>query len=499
MAAAAAPLAIILAGCGTTVPQSQQGAAIGLPDGTSTIADEGPSEGPTQLGSPSPGDAGPNDPTPSTPASGPASTTGTSTGPGVLARQPQGPGTRTAITKPLTVGLLGPGAVGGASGAIGAGSDQGVTPSQALTAVAESYRNTGGVSGRPLRTVLAELDPSGDYQQQLNQACAKFTQDNHVDVVVSIDAPNDDIMSTCLTKARIPRISTGYGSGNAASVAKYPYSRHVGAPNADRRMATLITRSAAADTLTKKSRVGVVVEGCPGNRSVYDQTVLPALNRLGVASTSVQYTDCITGFGNAGAASSETASAVLRFASRQVDNVMFVSNFEGTLLLFFSQAAEQQGYHPQYLLTSAAGVAALQSSLSAKQVVHMRGWGWLTATDQTRGNRASTDAQRSCVKRLAAGGGTPRSNIDYLAAFAACDAFTAHQGALQASRGDSSASRLLSGLDAASSSLTLASLVDGRVALNDRRHDGPARVRPFSYQSSCNCFAYVGPSQDMSP
>jgi len=429
---------------------------------------------------------------------GPSTTSIGTTTPLAPGEQVPGRAPATSITKPLTVGLLGISAVGAAAGAIGVNTDQGVTPSQALQAVAASYRKL-GIGGRPLKTVLAEIDPKGDYQQQLNAACATFTQDNHVDVVVSEDAANDDIMASCLTKARIPRISTAYGAGDAAAYRTYPYSRQLGGASGDRRMATLISRSAAARTLTSTSRVGVIVEGCPRNRSVYDRTVLPSLKAVGVASVSVQYTRCINSFSEGGATSSQIASAVLSFASSKVDKVMLLSNFEGTLLLFFTQAAQQQGYHPDYLLTSDAIVATLQGNFPTAQMAHMSGWGWLTPSDQSRGNTASTAVQRACVTRLAAGGRRPSSNLDYIAGYAACDGFSALELALQGSHGDSSTDLLLSALDAAAASLHLASLVDGRVILNAGRHDGPARVRRFSYTTACGCFAYAGPSQEMNP
>lgn len=486
-------LVLLATACGTTV--SQGGASSGVPASLASGA-EGALGGTPQTGAP-PG---------SRPAVGRSNATSATSGAvtvdssGADGSTPQAhsPGTNAAITKPLTIGLLGTSAVGGAAGGIGAESNQGVTPSQALQAVAASYQRN-GLAGRRFRTVRADIDPSGDYQQQLNAACATFTDDNHVDVVISVDATNDELMSSCLGKARIPRISTGYGSSNAASFVTYPLSRHVGAPNADRRMATVINRSAAAGSITRTSRVGVVVEDCPANRAVYEKTMVPALNRVGVASTAVQFTDCITGFGNAGAASAAMSSAVLSFAARHVDTVMFVSNFEGTLLLFFSHAADSQGFRPRYELTSAAGVAALQGSLPANQVPNMAGWGWLPAGDTSRGATASTSSQRDCIARLARAGMHPASSIDFLAAYAACDGFTALVHGLQGSRGDATSDRLLPALDAVAASIRLSGLVDGRIKLDARRHDGPSRIRAFAYQTGCGCFAYVGASQDMSP
>jgi hypothetical protein len=481
---------LALSACGSTVQQSGQPPTVDGP-ATQPVVTGDVGGGTTGLGVP-PGEGAPPGGAPST-RSGPGSA--------VSGESPESsgrPGSGITITRPLTVGLLGIASNTKAAGSAGVNVDQGLSPSQALRAMANSYREAGGIGGRPLRTVVAEIDPGGDYQGDLEAACAKFTQDSRVDVVISIDAVYDDRMSECLTTARIPRISTGNTPGNAASLDRYPHTRYVGSPNADRRVLTLTTRSSAAGMLTRQSNVGVVVEDCPSNQAVYEHTALPALRRAGVAAVTVATTNCITSFSSQGGAASQMSSALLRFRSRNVNAVMFVSNFEPTLLLFFSQAAESQQYRPKYLLTSLSAVANIQSNLPPGQMTGMSGWGWAPTTDRTRGNTAQTAPQRTCLKRFAATGTHVNSNLDYWAAYSACDGFAVLERALIGSRGDTRPASLLAALDAASSSLRLAFLVDGQVLLTARRHDGPSHVRRFAYYPRCSCFDYSGRAEEMS-
>jgi ABC-type branched-subunit amino acid transport system substrate-binding protein len=398
------------------------------------------------------------------------------------------------------VGLIAPGPLAGAAGQVGAKYGQVLDNFQAMKLVADSYEKAGGIGGRPLRTVEVEVDVSGDYTQQENAACQTFTQDNHVDVVMSVTGANDEALSQCLTRARIPLIATGRAADGVSSQGRYPYVRWVTSANMDRALLTVVNRSAAAHALTSQSRVGVVVEDCPADQEVYERTVLPALKRAGVAAVTTSSTDCVSSFGSLGTSGSRMSSAVLSFASAHVDTVLFVSKFEGTLLLFFSKTAEQQQYRPRYLLSSNATVAGNQSNLDTKQMANMSGWGWIPTMDTTNAHTAVTTAQRDCMKRFAAEGAQPTgwSNIDYAAAYWACDGFSALEGALTGSGGDSRLNTFLPALDSASSTLQLASIVDGRIRLNDNRHDGASSVRAFSYQSSCSCFAYSGPPQDTS-
>jgi hypothetical protein len=480
-----AALALVCA-CGTTVPGGGRAAG-------DTSLGGNPAGGPAAVA--------PSGPSASAPGAGTArsgSTGGVFVAPGTAAPTSSSISPPGRSTAPITVGILGIKPVAAAASAAGFGTAQTLSPTQAFQAAAASYK--GVIVGRKLRLVVAEIDPaSSSYATDFQAACEAFTTDNRADVVLTADVIGYEPFSACIARAGLAQINTGYGSLDLDAYRRYPNLVNLSVADADRKMRDVIDDAVAAGTLSRTDVVGVVVEGCGFNARVFDRTVSPRLRAVGVTNVVRQDVDCVGSFAGLGNAGTQMASVVLRFNSAHVTKVLYVSNFEAALMLFFTKHAESQGYRPMYLLSSSAGPTTVIGDVPAGQRTGLTGSGTLVASDTTAGAKPVTPAQRSCFQAMAASGHpvASGSNVDTVAAYDACDAFGALAVALQASNGSSAGTTLRAALNAVSTRIRLAGNVDGLLQLTSSSPTGPVRSRHFAYSGSCDCIVYTRPERPL--
>jgi ABC-type branched-subunit amino acid transport system substrate-binding protein len=495
--AVAAALAIVgtlaLAGCGTTVRTSTLQSQPGAQSGDGLSAPHG-STGPPLPRAAAPGGV----------ASGPgaAGSGGVLAPAGGIAPGSSGgtaPGTTTTtsarITSPIEVGIL----YSVNDGAESAGVDNGNTfsTSRAVHAMVASYNHTGGIGGRQINPVYAEVhSASNDYDSQFQAACAAFTQDHHVAFVVTAVGFYSDTLLTCLTKAGVPIVGADYTAPDRTGAGLYPSYLTPIVPLADTRYADEVQRMTASGFLTRTSRVGVVIEGCPVDDRVYKNALEPALRGAGLTVVSTSRSRCFMSLQDLGGMASDTQNAVLQFRSQNVDRVMFVSeSAEGNLVLVFSRAADAQQYTPGYVLDSTGAPAILAANLPPSQLANMRGVGWIPALDtQDRAQLRPTPAASACLSRFKHEGIQPTSNADLNTAYSTCDGFGFSEAVLRATRGNAAEQSFIAALDAIGSSFQAATTVDSRVVVSRSRRAGAGAGRLFAFTGGCNCFRYAGGS-----
>jgi hypothetical protein len=483
---------LALAGCGTTVDTSTLRAQAGAQAG------EGLSAPQAATASQAPGAAPPG-----AVATGPTGSAGAVLAP--VGSRPGGsstgttpgsvPSTSARITSPIEVGII----YSVNDGAESAGVDNGNTfsTSRAVHAMVASFNRSGGIGGRRVNPVYAEVhSASNDYDSQFQAACAAFTQDHHVSLVLVFDGFYSETLLTCLTKAAVPVVGGDYAAPDRTSTGQYPYYLTPVVPLADTRYVAEVQRMTASGFLTGKSRVGVVIEGCPIDDRVYQNALEPALHRAGLTIAGTSRTRCFMSLPDFGGMASDTQSAVLAFRQRNVDRVMFVSEAaEGNLVLVFAEAADAQKYTPGYVLDSTGSPAILSANLPPSQLANARGVGWIPALDtQNRGQLRPGPAGRACLGRFERQGLHASSSADFYTAYAACDGFGFAAALLRASRGDAAAAAVLAALDMVGNRYAAASTVDGRVVVSRSRRAGAGAGRLFAFGTGCGCFAYSGGS-----
>jgi len=476
---AAAGLLLVLSACGTTVPQlTSQGAP--------------PAAG--GLAGPAPAATGPAVVTGVLPARGsggsPADPGRTSTGPHTGGTLPAAPGAvqATTATGPLTVGLT---YINNdqTSQALGVSDATTASKQNVVRALVRGLDDHGGVGGRRLKVVEYEWNSqSNDWSSDANAACARFTQDNHVAVVIDNAFGTIGGFRDCLQRKGVLVIGNGPDGDDVSSVAARLHANTYNMTT-DRAYVAVLDGLSATGYLTAASRAGVIVESCPETTRAWSRSVEPRLARLVRTAPQVATISCTRGFSDAGAAASAVSNDVLRFRSAGVDRVMFVSDNESVLLLLFASAAASQSYSPGYLLSSAAQAQALRSQLPASQQPQLHGVGQLPFGDTDGAPLRPVDVR--CRDLAHAGGVSPASYADYGVVMFECGPLLLLDAALRASHGVATAGALVSAIDGLGEAFQGPGLVGGATAFSSSRHDGPDQVRVFAYQAGCTCMRYT--------
>jgi hypothetical protein len=496
-AVAAGLLAVTLLGCGTTVttplaqPQSA-GSELGLPasggtdgalqspgsgvDGASAIPDQVPATGGGGSRVPRPGDEG---------AAAVAGDTG-AVADGIQA--PRG----AADTRPIKVGLLYTNDEE-AQSAAGVNNGSTFTGRSAFEGLVKAYNARGGFAGRRIQPVFFELRyTSSSYAADLQAACGQFTQDERVAVVISLTSLYFEGFAQCLAKAQTPQIAGDYALGDATALGRTPAFYAPSTLTTDDRMRAMLERLTASGRLTASDKLGVVLEGCPFNARTHDRTVVPTAKRLGLTIADTFTAQCFESFNGLGNIASEMQNAVLRFRSKDVTKVLFVSgSIEANYLLLFATAAESQGYRPGYALTSGAVAAVQESNTPKAQLANAAGVGWLPSLDTARSTPPQAAGKR-CLQDFQSAGVTPQGPADRYFALSTCSTFALYDAVLRKSRGAADPRSVGSGLASLGTSFSGPAVLGERTDFRGGRRTGPAQARVFAWSAACECFDYVG-------
>jgi hypothetical protein len=418
-----------LSGCGSTVQDTgsalSSDAALGVPG---AVATTGPSGGLTVPGSTT-GTTGPGGTTvPGSTVTGPGGTVpgSTSTAPGASTQPGQpvatGPGGTAAQSVPgvtkdaVYVGVVYTVNGDQANAALGASNiTQGDTKADAR-AVIDQINATGGVAGRKLVPVWHAFDAESTdtYADQDQQECADFTQDNHI--FVSIDSGLTDTFQQCMQKNNIPIVWAGSLIGhNDAFYQQHPQFFDIGTMSGEAYMGAEVQSllrqhyfTGWNQTLGQPSagtppKIGILGDDDPIWIQPEQDTLLPALRQAGypVAAQDVINVSNPNSTADDTKTINDISNAELKFAQDGVTHVIML-DANGSLTLFFANAARSQHYYPRYGINSGTGAEALSegSEVGAAQLNGAVGFGWEPSIDlpAAAGNKYATAATKNCLQ-----------------------------------------------------------------------------------------------------
>ena len=474
--------AVVLAGCGSTVPAAERRAA-----GRATAGEEealtGSPEVPDLVG-----DAGGT-----ATANGTSERTADRTASGARAQGASGGNaTGAKATGPIELGIL----YTVNDGAQSAGIDNGNTfsLSRAVRAFVDGYNDAGGIAGRRIVPVYAEMhSASNNYEAQVEAACATFTQDRKVAAVITNVGYYSPILLTCMQKASVPIFAGDYAGPDDSDGARFPLFVTPVTPAGEARVEAVIERLAGAGFLTKANKVGVIIEDCPVNQRVHQRGVVPALRAAGLTLAATYAPRCFLSLQDYGGQATDTQAAVLQFRQAGVDRVLFVSQAaEANIMNLFSTGAEAQGYRPGYALSSVAIATVLAANAPAAQLANAKGVGWLPVLDtqNTTQEPATTTATR-CLDMLEKQGVVPASAADTFFILGPCDSFELYAAVLRATNGDASSAAVGRALPGVGASYVAASTVGGKVGVRNGRVS-PGAARLFGWVNGR--FEYTSPA-----
>lgn len=395
-----------------------------------------------------------------------------------------------AVRVPLKIGVLYPDN-GAANAALGVTTNAASSPKAIMDALVAALNRDGGLAGRKLTVDYYPLDAtSSDYSTQANAACAHFTQDIPVPVVLDLALGNRYGMATCLARhgvADFGQGTTDTDNDNAVGLFASPDWM-----TSSRRYPAVVTGLHATGYLTSSNKIGVLLENCPYLQRAYKQAVLPEISRLGLKLVDTEGINCTTGFSSAGPAASDIQSAVLHFRSNGADRLLIVSDYEQVALLLLANNADSQAWHPGYMLSSAAQTEVMRANIPSGQWPQLHGIGWSPGLDIDTPRQALPPASQHCLDLIKRGGVTVSGWQNTYVATTECSVVFFLQAALQGSGGNANGSALIAAVEALGTSYVSPGIVEGSTFFGSSRRDGPAAVAPFAYLAACRCLTYTG-------
>jgi ABC-type branched-subunit amino acid transport system substrate-binding protein len=392
---------------------------------------------------------------------------------------------------PIKVGILY--TVNDAAESAGIDNGDTIAPSEIVRAFVKSYNATGGIGGRRIEPVYRNLNSaSNDYEGGMQAACAAFTQDNHVEVVLNGVGYYSDTLMTCLAKASVPVLSGDWVGPDRQDAKRFPLMITPATLLGEDRVAAVVKHLKASSYLRAADRIGVVVEDCPIDQRVFANGLKPAIAAAGLKIAWTFDVSCFESIQDYAQQTSQMSSAVLQFRQRGVNRVMFVSQgAEANLTFAFSSVAESQGWHPGYALSSVAAPVALALNMPAGQLANVRGVGWLPLVDSSDPKQtAPTPTGAKCLERMKREGITPASNTDYAFIYGPCEMFSLYDAILRTSGGDGRANAVMGAVKSIGSKYVAAMTIAGKVTMSGGRMRA-STGRVFGWVGSRERFEYT--------
>ena len=365
----------------------------------------------------------------------------------------------------------------------------------------------GGIAGRKIVPVYYQADSSQDASTSAQAACATFTQDNKVDVVVD-GVIGGDVLPTCLQQKGIAEFTSANTSLDTVSLSSHPNMFNPSSMAIDRQMRALLQISAARKNLKAGAKLGVMVENCPAYVRTYNNVVVPMAKQLGVTVTQSSV-KCVTNLvEDLGPLTNDVQRAALTFASNGVTHVMAISVAEAFVIGNFTTNASQQKYYPKYLVTTNAYPWGNSQSdatvkISPDALPNMTGMGYIPLLDvgtNARPNAAQKARQAMCTKADptqigAQSDTTTGKSFKQSVFFTNCETVYIMKAAVEASGLDFDYRALSKAYYALKQrGQVSADLNNGVIGGPASALDGVGYVQPFAYDTGRKTFDYVAPS-----
>jgi hypothetical protein len=488
------------AACGTTVQTTGVGPANTLEGGLAA-----PTGGPAASGGGSGGPAGAIGTTggagsvgSGTVSSGPGSGGGEASGPAAIPRAGAVSSTG-STTGPIKVGILLT-KVGNAD-AVGIKVGNTYSEQQFDDAVINALNKNGGLHGRHIIPVYASTNTaSTDWSTDFQAACATFTQDHHVDVVLGSDFAYFRNFEDCLAKAGIPHLSNSSNVPDNQELRQFPLLRALIVPTIDKRSLAKLQGAINTGFLTPRNKLGVMTDSCPGTQRAWQDVIKPFLASHHIPVVATADEGCADGYnGSFSAAGAAVGNATLTFRSRGVDRITFITVSETGSMLVMAEDASSQHYYPGWILSSLAGTALLQGQAPSDEMKNTRVYGWLPSQDVLPAQYpAPNAAQKRCYSLVESQGIKPTSAADYAYTQSICEALFVYEAALGQAGGNIAGAALISGLDKVGTSFQSVFDLNGAADFSlARLNDAPVRYREAKWLNSCQCIGYEGPTFPM--
>ena len=473
--------------CGTTVsttgaaPTSADGLAVPTattaPGAVTAPESTAPGTAPGSLTAPGGGAAPPTDLTSPAPA-----------GPGGTAQTP------TSINPKLPPIEIGTYYLQGGSAALAAAGFAGIEipDNKPLFDAMVKYLNKhGGLGGRLIKPVEFKYTSGGDPHAEDAAACADFTQDHHVYLVVGGISSGAGDLPACLIKHQVPLIGANLGGDARYFAQNHQFIYEPGQANFTLGLTTLVNDLWSKNFFTGGVKVGVVQYEGPTYDNAVNDGLVAALAQHGIKLVDRVK---VTSNTDNSIIARDSANAVLQFNTEGINRVFFMAP-GGAVATYFMNAASTQHYHPHYGIWSADSPYVLALTAAKDQLVNSMGIGYQPGLDvqSTQDPTATTPAAKACLKFWDSLGQADNSGLNSPLKRAMCDGFNTMLRAVAFnSHTLTSTVALEAGYNSIGTSYTPAATFLMRITTGG--HDEANGYRRLNYLSSCSCFVYTGPT-----
>jgi len=349
----------------------------------------------------------------------------------------------------------------------------------------------GGLGGRRIEPVEYKYTSNGDPHAEDAAACADFTQDHHVYLVVGGISSGAGDLPACLTKHGVPLIGANLGGDAQYFAQNHQFIYEPGQANFTLGLSTLVNTLAGKHFFSAGDKVGVVQYEGP----VYDRAVDDGLVAA-LAQHGMKLTDRVRVTSNTdnSVIAHDSASAVLKFSTEGINRVFFMAP-GGAVATYFMQTASTQHWHPHYGIWSADSPYILAITAAKDQLVNSSGIGYQPGLDVagSQDPTATTPQAKACLKFWASLGQSDNSGLNSPLKRAMCDGFNTMLRAVAFNTHTlTSTVALEAGYNAIGAGYAPAATFLMRIAPGG--HDEANGYRDLVYGASCSCYSYTGPT-----
>lgn len=357
---------------------------------------------------------------------------------------------------------------------------------------------TGGIAGRRVEVVYHNYDPfsSQSMPSQEQAACSAFTQDHEVYAVAS-SLRHTDTLPQCLGEQGVPLVSTSTSNADEDTFQRFP--RFLAPNNISLHAISKVWPGGLSAngyfdprSPTEDVTVGIFTYDNQRHHRTVEEALKPALEAVGHPSVHEVYGRDFHTVSDASGLSTDATNATVRFRREGVTHVLILDNGSGAATLFFTQAAENQGWRPRYGLNSNnGGQGIIEAGAPPAQFEDSVSLGWFPLLDVPPGERDPANrVEQRCEAVFSEAGITLGSANERSVAMAQCEQFLFLRASVAATSGPVSHDSVITG-GAALGTSHLSPLVGPTRLSGDRRY-GVSRYRPNAFESGCQCFQYIG-------
>lgn len=370
--------------------------------------------------------------------------------------------------------------------ALEAGGIEGVTAGDGhaiFEALIDRVNADGGVLGREIVPVYyaadaTSTDPAADEQAM----CTAFTQD--AEVFAALVFRHTESALQCLADAGVVTIGPGgINASDSALFEQFPLYVEAGSLSLDLMASTLVDALVDDGFLSDDATIGAILPDDPVFIRAYEDGLVPALEDAGLEVAH----DVRVPIDTQDAISAAVQSSVLAFRDAGVDRMLLLDS-GGALLVYLMNAADAQGYRPQYAMTTQSGGTAIVPSVPPQQLEGSTGIGWLPDFDIPESELETWPARTDCLDRLASEAQFADPNARSIA-LDGCTQVDLLLAGLEAAD-ELDAQGFMAGIESLGDSFEAASIPATRYGPG--RHDGVGAVQPLAFDDSCTCFRYEG-------